>query len=126
MHLCVKTVDVAASRQEGCVIFEYIVALNMVIITFVITNRLSNSTCTAVTFLATKKVEKMLILLTFVLMFLSLLYVYFQKQYTLGWALILKPLQIPLRQLSQLWDPIGRLHTDFELDSTLRGRPRGL
>ena len=54
----------------------------MVIITFVITNRLSNSTCTAVTFLATKKVEKMLILLTFVLMFLSLLYVYFQKQYT--------------------------------------------
>ena len=39
MHLCVKTVDVAASRQEGCVIFEYIVALNMVIITFVITNR---------------------------------------------------------------------------------------
>ena len=56
MHLCVKTVDVAASRPEGCVIFEYIVALNMVIITFVITNRPSNSTCTAVTFLATKKV----------------------------------------------------------------------
>ena len=42
------------------------------------------------------------------------------------WTLFLKPFLIALRRLSKLWDPIGRSHTDFELDSTLRGRPRGL